>query len=313
MTLAIRHVLLLVALLVGQVSLALAGPRVAILSDEMPTSKQFHQLLSGELRQAGLTEVVANGGQRAATVEGLPSLNAGDIVIAIGASALRQMLRQPVSKQVIVVLITRSAFDEELARLPGHSAREMHAIVLDQPLGRYLDLVRLALPQRQRVGVILGSSSGVLQKPLERVAAERDMSVSFARAFEDAIFIPQLERLLSQSDILLALPDPGVHNRNTVQPLLLTTYRAGVPVVAYSEAYVQAGALIALFSTPAQIARQTIELVQQLTQGRAAPAVQGPRYFSVSVNNSVARSLGLTLPNGEVLRDRLMQAATSTD
>ena len=37
------------------------------------------------------------------------------------------------------------------------------------------------------------------------------------------------------------------------QPLLLTTYRAGVPIVAYSESYLQAGAVVALYSTPPQI------------------------------------------------------------
>ena len=325
----IKRFILLLIILLGQASLAIAGPRVAIFSDETTTSRQIHQLVSEELRQAGLPELAVGtitSAQKAAPQEpaasapptGTPGislgmLNPGDIAIAIGSQALRHLLHQSTSRQIIVVLITRSALEEELTKLATRAGREIYAIVLDQPLGRFLDLMRLALPQRQRIGVLLGPTTSTQQKPLERLAAERDMTVSVSRVYEDVIFIPQLERLLVQSDILLALPDASVHNRNTVQPLLLTTYRAGVPVVAYSEGYAQAGALLALYSTPAQLARQTIEVVQNLSQGRSAPHIQAPRYFSVSVNASVARSLGLTLPAADVLRERLQQISAGVE
>lgn len=310
-------------LLLGHAATALAGGRIVVVADDTTTSRQVHQLLSVELRATGLFEAPASaigltqksGGEGAATnsVAAAASAVQVDVAVAVGASALRQLLQQATPKQIIVVLITRSALDEELARLPAKSGREIHAIVLDQPLGRYLDLMRLAFPQRQRVGLLLGPGGVPQQKSLERLASEREMSVSVAHVNEDVVFIPQLERLLTQCDVLLALPDTSVHNRNTVQPLLLTTYRAGVPVVAYSEAYAQAGALLALYSTPAQLARQTAEVVHSLTLGRNAPVIQGPRYFSVSVNGSVARSLGLTLPPGDVLRDRLQQGAAATE
>lgn len=298
----------------------MAGPGVALYSDDSATSRQLHQLLSAELRQAGFAEVttgVSRASSRSPSREtgaaaGSPA-NSGEIAVAIGASSLRQIFAQANSRQIVVVLITRRALEEELAQIPARAGRDIHAIVLDQPLGRYLDLVRLALPQKQRVGILLGPATASQQKTLEKLAGERNLTLSVARVYEDVVFIPQLERVLSQSDILLALPDASVHNRTTVQPLLLTTYRAGVPVVGYSEAYAQAGALLALYSTPAQLSRQALEVVQVLSLGRGAPPIQAPRYFSVSVNGSVARSLGLTLPPAEVLRERLLQSSSSSD
>ncbi len=190
----------------------MAGPSVALFSDDSATSRQLHQLLSAELRQAGFTEAATGGSrssQRPQLRESGPAAATpaalGEIAIAIGAPSLRQILAQTVSKQIVVVLITRRALDEELAQLPARAGRDIHAIVLDQPLGRYLDLVRLALPQRMRIGVLLGPATSSQQKMLEKLAVERDMTLSVARVYEDVVFIPQLERVLSQSDILLAL------------------------------------------------------------------------------------------------------------
>lgn len=118
--------------------------------------------------------------------------------------------------------------------------------------------------------------------------------------------IPALDRLLQRSNLLLALPDPLTHNRNTVLPVLLTTYRARVPVLAYSEAYQQAGAVLALYSTVPQIVAQVIETLRQLQDGKVLLNAQlSPRYFTVGINTSVARSLGLNLPAANELQEKL--------
>jgi ABC-type uncharacterized transport system substrate-binding protein len=109
--------------------------------------------------------------------------------------------------------------------------------------------------------------------------------------------------------VLLAMPDSLAHNRNTVQPLLLTTYRAGIPVVAYSESYQQAGAVLALYSTVPQVVAQVVDSLQQIREGKALPNHQSPRYFTVGVNSAVARSLGLALPTADEIGGRLRSLA----
>lgn len=279
-------------------------------ADDSATGREVNQEMLNELHQVGFPEAAMESvvvGQKAAVGEA--SANSGELAIAIGPQMLSHVLSQSSARQVIAVMLTRASLDEIVAGQTARAGREVYAIVLNQPMARYLNLVRLALPQRQRIGVLLSQNqvtAGQL-KALEKLATEKDMSISAAWVSEESTFILQLNRLLSQSDVLLALPDARVHNRNTVQPLLLTTYRAGVPVVAYSEAYKQAGALVSLYSTPGQLVRQTAELAWNLSQGRTAPHVQAPRDFSVGVNDTVARSLGLTIPSAEILRERLKQ------
>ena len=107
--------------------------------------------------------------------------------------------------------------------------------------------------------------------------------------------------------MLLALPDPLAFNRNTAQSLFLTSYRYRDPVLGYSRSMTRAGALLSLHSSPAQIGRQTAEWVTHalITVPVHLPAPAYPAYFSISINEQVARSLGFTLPSAAELEKRL--------
>jgi ABC-type uncharacterized transport system substrate-binding protein len=110
---------------------------------------------------------------------------------------------------------------------------------------------------------------------------------------------PALKQALSEAEVVLALPDPLIYNSASLQNILLTTYRARIPLVAFSPAYVKAGAVLAVYSTPAQVTRRAVEMLRQWQSGRGLPSPQKPREFEVVVNERVAASLGLwiDMPN----------------
>jgi ABC-type uncharacterized transport system substrate-binding protein len=223
-----------------------------------------------------------------------------NVVIALGSMAMSMAAKSGGDRPVVAALVTRAAVDE--ATFPGD---RWSAIVLEQPADRWADLIHAAFPGRQTLGILVGPLSRHWPPRLARKLEERHFGLIEEPVASADDLVPSLESLLSRVSVLLALPDPSIHNRNTVQPLLLTTYRARVPVVAYSESYLQAGAVIALYSTPSQISAQVVETVLQLREGRIPVTIQAPRYFTVGVNATVARSLGLALPSGSELKDRL--------
>ncbi|MGC3963288.1 MAG: ABC transporter substrate binding protein [Rhodocyclaceae bacterium] len=117
---------------------------------------------------------------------------------------------------------------------------------------------------------------------------------------------PALQRMFSEGGgVLMAVPDTAVFNSQTIPNLLLSAYRFRVPVVGFSQAYVKAGALIALYSTPAQIGTQSAEVARGVLAGGAVPAPQYPRLFSVGINTHVARSLGYQLDSETGIREKL--------
>jgi putative ABC transport system substrate-binding protein len=140
-----------------------------------------------------------------------------------------------------------------------------------------------------------------------RSEAQREtLEVASAAVSERAGLYPALQELIPRSDLFLLLPDPVAVNADTVYGLLLTTYRAGVPVVGFSEGLLNAGALVSLFSTAQQQGRQGADLARRvLAHESTLPEPQYPRQFTVRVNASVARSLGLHVPGEQLLHDDL--------
>ena len=142
---------------------------------------------------------------------------------------------------------------------------------------------------------------------LDSALRAQGLSLVYATLTPDERLITPLEAVLTEADLLLALPDPLVFNRNTAQSLFLTSYRYRDPVLGYSRSLTRAGALLSLHSSPAQIGRQAAEWISSAMQGGTVrlPPPAYPSYFSVSINDQVARSLGFILPPEADLEKRL--------
>lgn len=227
------------------------------------------------------------------------------LFVAIGSQAAQVLARGDTRTPVLCILLPRQGFEWALQGSGRKPSPFFSAIYLDQPLSRQLALIRLALPDARRLGVLWGAESG-LQAPALRMAAQASglVLVEATVGPQDAFF-SGVKSVLEDADLLLAVPDPQVFNSGSIQNILLTSFRARVPLVAFSPAYVKAGALMAVHVTPEQVGRQAAALFRGLVQGRGLPAQ--PVYstdFSVAVNEHVARSLGLTL-DGDALAQRL--------
>jgi len=235
------------------------------------------------------------------------------LVVTVGVSAGEVVLQTRPPGPVLCAFLPRAAYDTLRERQP---VREMPArttaLYVDQPPVRQLQLLRLALPQARQVGVVLGADSQRDEPLLRDAAAAVGVGLEVERIGAEHELVEAVRRVLGRADALLAVPDRLVFNRHTAQNVLLSAWRRGKPVMGYSHAYVDAGALLAVFSTPEQIGRQLGETLAALAASpRLLPAPQYPRYYSVSVNARVARSLGLRLPPAEWLAQRLTEAEDS--
>jgi ABC-type uncharacterized transport system, periplasmic component len=234
------------------------------------------------------------------------------LVVAVGLSATQAAASLDSRVPVLSVLVPRSAF-ERVARERGRQAdsRGFSAIYLDQPFSRQLSLVRHALPERTRLGLLAGPVAAEQLPLLQAAARGTGFKLGVEKVAREDEIIPALNRLLRDSEALLFIvPDPLVYNRRTIQSILLTTYRYQVPVVGFSQSYVRAGALTAVYSAPVQIGQQVAEIALALEgdKGRGLPPPQYPKYFSVAVNHQVARSMGIEIDNEAVLYDKVRRS-----
>jgi putative ABC transport system substrate-binding protein len=218
------------------------------------------------------------------------------LLVALGAQAAQAVATTQPKYPVLCTLLPRTSFEAVLREAGQKSSDQFSALYLDQPLGRHLELIRIALPAAKNVGVLWGPESIAKEPFLKALAATKLLSVVDGRITGDNFIFPQLKKVLAEADVLLALADQQVFNAQTIQNILLSSFRARVPLVGFSPAYVRAGALLAVFSTPEQIGRQSAAIAKDVLQGRNLPATPlYPSSFTVLVNDHVARSLGLNL------------------
>ena len=225
------------------------------------------------------------------------------LIVTVGVGALDATLERLAGKDgawasvpLLATLLPQAVFDARQAA-PSAVKRPFSAVVLDQPLGRQMAAVRLAFPDHKRIGVMLGPQTQPLLPALQRQAERAGLVLHTSPPVNTAEDVyPALKRLLIEAHlILVALPDPLIYNANNLQSILLTTYRARVPLVAFSSAYVKAGAVLAVYSTPKQIAQRTLEMSHDVLSGRGLPPPQAARAFSVAINAKVVASFGLSL------------------
>lgn len=263
-----------------------------VLSDESAPYQEAARSLSATLRQSGSRATVSL--VSLADLAPGAGREAPGLVVAVGARAAQDAVSKNLNMPVLAILLPRQSF-EKITR--SKNTGPLSAIYLDQPLSRQMKLIRTVFPQRGKIGVLLGPDTHESLKAVQAASRDAGLTLAAEKITTADELLPGLQRVLADSEVLLALPDSLVYNKGTVQSLLLMTYRFQNPMVGFSLAYVRAGALVAVYTTPEQAGRQAGEmLARALESGSLAlPAPSYPKYFAVSVNYQVARSLGMSV------------------
>lgn len=227
-----------------------------------------------------------------------------DLIVGVGVKA-SQLIVAKSNTPLLAVMLPKRSYE---ALLKDYSGKEMSAIYMDQPWERQADLIRLVSPNANKVGVLYSVSSHLDTANLSRALSRRGLGF-YPQLLNagDALFVG-LDTVLDSSDVLLAIPDSDIYSSNNIRNILLTTYRHGVPLIGLSQAYVNAGALCAVFSTPEQIAAQASTLVSRFAQTHQLPAPQYPSAFSVAVNQEVARTLSVPMQSADMLKMQMDSA-----
>lgn len=230
-----------------------------------------------------------------------------DVLVAIGTRAAQELSRYNGNHRLICALLTEQSY----AELPAAARGQRSAVFIDQPVTRQLALIRAALPDWNRIAIVHGAQSAGFVKAVNGAAPSQGLTVRSAEVSDDQTLYSALQSVLSRPAILLAVPDPKVFNNFTIQNVLLTAYRHRAPVVGFSPAYVRAGAVMAVYSTPEQMGRQAAEQAALAVQGMPLPEAGYPTQFSVSVNPHVARSLSIDLPDAATLEAKIRRMEAS--
>ena len=269
--------------------------RVTILSaEEGAPYQEFSRAFIGEAQRQNISLNILQSSSLPADT---------DLIVAVGIKSA--LIASKSHFAVLCVLVSRTGFEKILSELPANRETDtFSAIYLDQPIKRQIAMVVAALPAAKNIGLLVSAHSPDASN-LRNAAYDNKLEFHVQKLESAGALYRDLEIVLQESDVLLAVPDAEIYNSLTMRNILLATYRSGVPVVGFLPAYVRAGALCAVFSTPAQIATQAAELTRQFIETDRLPGAQYPVEFDVMVNRQVAISLGIQIRDNAELNKQL--------
>lgn len=225
-----------------------------------------------------------------------------DLVVAVGSEALRKALSRTDSPPIVATLIPRQSYERIVSEYRRPS--RITAIYLDQPPARQAAFFRQLFPDQKRFGLLSSPETRSQLGPYRQAFSNAGLVLDVEDADTDKALLPALNAVLDRSAALFALPDNTIYRRNNIKAILITAFRHQRPIIGYSAAFVTAGALAALHTTPQQLARQTADLI--ISNGTNLPPPSGPHLFAVAINPNVAQALGLKIPDEAAIRRALL-------
>ena len=216
----------------------------------------------------------------------------GSLIVSVGTSAsLKAAMAYPDRPQLSLV-ITRAAWQS----LPGDVEMSHKAtIFMDQPVTRLVALARAVAPAATNYGTVYGPVSGDQADTLARATARAGVRLRTTTIDRGDNPLSALTPVMRASDLFIAVPDRDDFNRNVGKWTLRLAFKQKVPVIGFSHAYTEAGAVASLFTSVADISRQGAEWLSNYLKDNRFDGWHSypPSYFTITVNPSVARSLDL--------------------
>ena len=229
------------------------------------------------------------------------------LVVAVGTSATRGIINSNTTQPVLSTLIPSAVYYDVLKDAPASTKKRVSGVFIDHPLNRYIRFIKEVYPRWKKIGLLSAENNTHANNEIRQFIKTKDTKIIHKTVSSSDEVIPTLNKLLKDSDVLLTLADPVVLNRSTAHGILLSAYHQKVPVVSYLKSYVKAGALSALYSSPEDLGKQVGEYIIEVASNNFIfiKHHQHPKYFSISVNERVAQSLGLGNIDAEKIKNTL--------
>ena len=235
-----------------------------------------------------------------------PEINI-DLIVTVGTSAARKVVAAGIMVPVVSIFLPKDNFNV----IWHKPATTVAGIVMDQPMERFVELLRIVLENGDKVGMF--------SETIGEHAKIRDILMKARLSFVEepinkTITARNIRRLLMSSDLVLVLPGQKNISPQRAKWLLYMAYREGKPVIAFSPSYVKAGALAAVYISPEAAGKQAAQVIIDISRSpktisdavSALDRIQFPQYFSIDVNSQVAMHLGINLPDERLLEKEII-------
>ena len=180
--------------------------------------------------------------------------------------------------------------------------------VLEQPVCRDVPLIKALDQDWESIAFLSSINSLDRASDLTKCAIEYGFDLQVYAITDDTDLLKTLETAIEDNDVLLTVADPSIYNSRTVKNILLTSYRHRKPVIGYSENFVDAGAIAAVYTSANSAGERAAQIISNFIDNnwQFKSKVYYPANFSVRTNHQVAESLEIALPDDDTLHNKIV-------
>ena len=236
-----------------------------------------------------------------------------DVMVAIGTPAVRAAKEASRSLPIVFARVADPVATGLIATLarPGANVTGV-SVVTTQLAAKRLELLKKALPQLTRIGVLWSPAFPSTAPELDEIrnAARslhlqvQEVAVETARDLEKAV--PTLRT--NHLGAVTLVPNPALYEDSQRVVELLAS--SGLPTMFWRREWVEIGGLMSYGTNYADHYHRATTYVDRILKG-ARPAdlpVEQPTTFELVINLKTAKALGLTIPPSMLLRaDHVIQ------
>lgn len=179
-------------------------------------------------------------------------------------------------------------------------SRTTTVISMECPHAAQITFISRALPKVRRLGVLYRSDTPRGKKAVDamRAALPSGWAIEAIAVDKEASVSDAITRMFdTRIDLVWTYPDSSLYDMATIKTLLLESLRQTIPVFGFSPAFVRAGAVIGVGTTPADQGRQAAATFKPARgNGGDGDDLIIPPDMSTYVNTVVAERLDIVLP-----------------
>ena len=226
-----------------------------------------------------------------------------DLIISIGYKSAKVMAKHKTKNNVIYTLIP----DNESLRLSIPCEKTTcYKIYINQPVNRYVQLFKDLFPKGKTLVFATTKENSIKSQQVKIASKNNNLIFKEIRIHKNTNISRTFINKLNNNDVLLALPNPGIYNASNAKSIILSTYYASVPIIAYSKSFAKAGALVSLYSSISNIADKTASIVNTIIKdGPQNKKEYYPDAFSIEINSTVASSLNIDVDSENSIKRRI--------
>ncbi|MBI4745359.1 MAG: ABC transporter substrate-binding protein [Deltaproteobacteria bacterium] len=215
------------------------------------------------------------------------------LVFTLGTDALRLVKDELRNVPVVYTFVLNA--DSVI----GAGRSNITGIDMNIPPEEQFNALLQVVPSARRIGVIYEpSKSQSAVNEAEAAAGKLGVHLISRKVKTGAEAINAINQLEGTVDALWMLPDTTAITPESVEYMLLFSFKNRIPLIGISEKYVKNGALFALTFDSEDMGRQAGEIATRILMGEDASniTIPKPRKLRLSINLNTAEKLGLNIP-----------------